>query len=112
MNNVRVEPTADGFIVSWDPPTGGTTGEIVEYNIIYWDFKPTDCQFLSGAAFKSSPGRVTGLTPGTNYLIAPVAWNTNGQGWPTFAPNAVPGEGTPGVPSAPNVNSNDPTTVQ
>lgn len=110
--NVNVEPTADGFTVTWDPPTGPTTGTIVEYNVIYWDWNPTDCQYIGGAAFTSSPAVITGLTPGANYLIAPVTWNENGQGLPLFANNAVPGAGTPSVPTNLQVNSNDPTTVQ
>jgi hypothetical protein len=110
--NIKVTPTADGFTVSWDPPTGPYTDTIVEYNILYWDWEPNDCQYITGAAFKSSPATITGLTPGVNYLIAPVTWNANGQGLPGIANNAVPGAGTPAVPSNLLVNSNDPTTVQ
>ncbi|KAK5242537.1 hypothetical protein LTR20_009968 [Exophiala xenobiotica] len=109
--NIKVTPTADGFTVSWDPPTGPYTDTIVEYNIVYWDWEPNDCQYITGAAFKSSPATITGLTPGVNYLIAPVTWNANGQGLPAIANNAVPGAGTPAVPSNLLVNSNDPTTV-
>lgn len=111
-SNVVVTPTATGFTVTWDAPTGPYTDSIVEYNVIYWDWNPSDCQYLAGAAFKSSPAVIDGLTPGTNYLIAVVTWNENGQGWPFIAQNAVPGAGTPPVPGAPSVNSNDPTTVQ
>lgn len=110
--NINVEPTSDGFTVTWDPPSGDYTDSIVEYNVIYWDWNPYDCQYISGAAFKSSPAVITGLTPGTNYLIAPVTWNENGQGLPFIANNAVPGAGTPSVPTDIEVNSNDPTTVQ
>lgn len=110
--NVVVTPTETGFTVTWDPPTGDYTGNIVIYNVLYWDWNPTDCQYISGAAFKSSPAVIERLNPGTNYLIAPVTWNENGQGLPFAALNAVPGVGTPAVPGAPSVNSNDPTTVQ
>ncbi|KAL6887012.1 carbohydrate esterase family 3 protein [Trichoderma evansii] len=110
--NVVVTPTETGFTVTWDPPTGDYTDSIVEYNVLYWDWNPTDCQYISGAAFKSSKAVIEGLNPGTNYLIAPVTWNENGQGLPFIAQNAVPGVGTPAVPGAPSVNSNDPTTVQ
>jgi hypothetical protein len=108
--NIHVEPTAGGFTVTWDPPTGDFTDNIVEYNIIFWDSNPFDCQFLNGAAFKSSPAVITGLSP-ASYLIAPVTWNANGQGIPGSAPNAVPGAGTPGVPTGLEVISNDPTSV-
>lgn len=110
--NIVVTPTMYGFTVSWDPPTGSNTDNIVEYNIIYWDWLPTDCQYVNGAAFTGSPAVVTGLTPGTNYLISVVTWNANGQGIPMIANNVVPGADTPAVPGAPTINSNDPTTVQ
>ena len=138
--NIHVEPTADGFTVTWDPPTGANTGmysstdaailkyfhrmlanylnpflktgSIVEYNIIYWDWYYTDCEFISGAAFTSSPAVITGLHPGKNYLIAPVTWNQNGQGIPASANNAVPGAGTPPIPTDLDIISKDPTSVQ
>ncbi|KAF4943841.1 hypothetical protein FGADI_13121 [Fusarium gaditjirri] len=109
--NVKVEPGADGFTVTWDPPTGPNTDSIVEYNILYWDWSPDDCEIITGAAFTSSPAVIKGLTPGRNYLIAPVTWNENGQGLPFFANNAVPGAGTPPVPSDLKILSTDPTTV-
>lgn len=111
-SNVNVQPTDTGFTVTWDDPAGPYTDSIVEYNIIYWDWNPNDCQYIEGAAFTSSPAVIDGLTPGTNYLIAPVTWNANGQGLPAIANNAVPGAGTPPVPTDLEVNSNDPTTVQ
>lgn len=110
--NVVVTPSNTGFTVTWDPPTGPYTDSIIVYNVIYWDWNPTDCQFIAGAAFTSSPAVIDGLTPGINYMIAPVTWNANGQGLPFMAQNAVPGAGVPPVPGAPSVNSNDPTTVQ
>lgn len=58
-NNVKVVPTAEGFTVTWDPPTGPYSSDIVEYNIIYWDTDPTDCEFLSGGAFTSSPAIIS-----------------------------------------------------
>ncbi|KAF5254019.1 hypothetical protein FANTH_1201 [Fusarium anthophilum] len=109
--NVKVEPGDDGFTVTWDPPTGSNTDSIVEYNILYWDWSPDNCQIITGAAFTSSPAVIKGLTPGRNYLIAPVTWNENGQGLPFFANNAVPGAGTPPVPSDLKILSTDPTTV-
>ncbi|PTB46522.1 hypothetical protein M441DRAFT_126012 [Trichoderma asperellum CBS 433.97] len=109
--NVVVTPTETGFTVTWDPPTGDYTDSIVEYNVLYWDWNPTDCQYIAGAAFKSSPAVIEGLTPGVNYMIAPVTWNKNGQGLPFIAQNAVPGLGTPPVPGAPSINANDPTTA-
>ncbi|KAF5962657.1 carbohydrate esterase family 3 protein [Fusarium bulbicola] len=109
--NVKVEPGDDGFTVTWDPPTGSNTDSIVEYNILYWDWSPDDCEIITGAAFTSSPAVIKGLTPGRNYLIAPVTWNENGQGLPFFANNAVPGAGTPPVPSDLKILSTDPTTV-
>ncbi|KAG9506573.1 hypothetical protein J7337_000106 [Fusarium musae] len=109
--NVKVEPAADGFTVTWDPPTGPNTDSIVEYNILYWDWNPDDCEFITGAAFTSSPAVIKGLTPGRNYLIAPVTWNENGQGLPFFANNAVPGAGTPPVPSDLKILSTDRTSV-
>ncbi|RBQ72054.1 hypothetical protein FVER14953_09857 [Fusarium verticillioides] len=109
--NVKVEPAADGFTVTWDPPTGPNTDSIVEYNILYWDWNPDDCEFITGAAFTSSPAVIKGLTPGRNYLIAPVTWNENGQGLPFFANNAVPGAGTPPVPSDLKILSTDSTSV-
>jgi len=110
--NVNVESTDTGFTVTWDPPTGPYTNNIVEYNILYWDWNPTDCQHISGAAFTSSPAVITGLKPGTNYLVAPMTWNANGEGLPMFANNVVPGAGTPLVPTNLQINSNDATTVQ
>ncbi|KAK1250099.1 hypothetical protein MKX08_010102 [Trichoderma sp. CBMAI-0020] len=109
--NIVVTPTETGFTVTWDPPTGDYTDSIVEYNVLYWDWSPADCQYTSGAAFKSSPAVIEGLNPGTNYLITLVTWNKNGQGLPLIAQNAVPGAGTPAVPGAPSVDSIDPTTV-
>lgn len=41
--NIKVQPTSDGFSVSWNPPSGPNTDSIVEYNIIYWDWEPTHC---------------------------------------------------------------------
>ena len=76
-NNVVVTPTAEGFTVTWDPPTGPYTDDIVEYNVIFWDWNPIDCQYINGAAFKNSPAVITGLDPGTNYLIAPVSGATS-----------------------------------
>lgn len=110
--NILVEPTDDGFTISWDPPTGPYTDDIVEYNIIYWDFAPEDCQLLSGAAFKSSPATITGLLPGRNYLVAPLTWNAHGQGLPTIASNVVPGGGIPPVPGIPSINPIDSTSAQ
>ncbi|SCN74636.1 uncharacterized protein FFNC_11530 [Fusarium fujikuroi] len=109
--NVEVAPAADGFTVTWDPPTGPNTDSIVEYNILYWDWNPDDCEIITGAAFTSSPAAIKGLTPGRNYLIAPVTWNENGQGLPFFANNAVPGAGTPPVPSDLKILSTDSTSV-
>ncbi|KFZ11648.1 hypothetical protein V501_04652 [Pseudogymnoascus sp. VKM F-4519 (FW-2642)] len=110
-NNVNVQPTDTGFTVTWDPPSGDYTDSIIEYNVIYWDWNPDNCQFLVSAAFTSSPGVIAGLTPGVNYLVAPVTWNANGQGLPLIANNVVPGTGTPPIPSDVVVVSNDPTTV-
>ncbi|KAH7182078.1 hypothetical protein DER46DRAFT_670422 [Fusarium sp. MPI-SDFR-AT-0072] len=109
--NVKVEPAAGGFTVTWDPPTGPNTDSIVEYNILYWDWNPDDYEIITDAAFTSSPAVIRGLTPGRNYLIAPVTWNENGQGLPFFANNAVPGAGTPPVPSDLKILSTDPTSV-
>jgi Fibronectin type III domain len=110
--NVNVQPTESGFTVTWDPPTGDYTDSIIEYNIMYWDWNPNDCQFIASAAFESSPAVITDLKPGTNYIVAPVTWNANGQGLPVFANNVVPGAGTPPVPSSLAVHSNGPTTAQ
>lgn len=109
--NINVEPSADGFTVTWDPPTGPNDGSIVEYNILYWDSYYADCQYITGAAFTSSPAVITGLTPGKNYLVAPLTWNENGQGLPVIANNVVPGAGVLPVPTDLTVISNDPTTV-
>ncbi|KAH7409724.1 carbohydrate esterase family 3 protein [Cadophora sp. MPI-SDFR-AT-0126] len=109
--NVNVEPTADGFSVTWDPPGGANSDSIVEYNVIYWDTDPNDCQFISGTAFKSSPAVITGLEHGKNYLVAPVTWNKNGQGLPFIANHVVPGAGKPPSPGGLAINANDPTTA-
>ncbi|KAK0112622.1 hypothetical protein ONS95_014364 [Cadophora gregata] len=109
--NVVVEPTGDGFTVTWDPPTGPNADSIVEYNIIYWNTEPEDCEFISGAAFTSSPAVITGLKQGRNYLVAPVTWNKNGQGLPFIANHVIPGAGQPPSPGALSINANDPTTA-
>lgn len=110
--NIRVQPTDAGITVTWDPPSGDFTDSIVEYNVIYWDWQADHCQFINGAAFKSSPAVITGLNPGTNYLVGVETWNANGQGFPALVNNAVPGAGTPPVPSGLTVDSKDPTTVR
>lgn len=110
--NIKVQPTETGFIVTWDPPTGPYTDSIIEYNILYWDWNPYHCQYITGAAFENSPAVITGLEPGTNYLIAPLTWNENGAGLPTIARNAVPGGGTPPIPTDLEIISKDPTSVQ
>ena len=110
--NVRVEDTSSGVTVSWDPPKGDYTDSIIGYNIIYWDWEPCHCQYIAGAAFKSSPGAIKWLTPAINYMIAVVTWNENGQGLPIFASNVVPGAGTPPVPSGLVVDTIDPTSVR
>lgn len=111
-DNINVKATAGGITVTWNPPTGAYSDSIVEYNVIYWDWKADHCQYISGAAFKSSPAVITNLTPGTNYLVAVVTWNKNGQGFPFSANNAVPGAGTPAVPSGLVVQSQDQTSVR
>lgn len=110
--NIHVQPTSDGFQVSWDPPSEGDTGSIVEYNILYWDWESNHCSFLSGAAFKTSPAVIDKLIPGRNYAVWLVTWNENGQGLPAGSFSVIPGRGYPGTPSGLQVNSNDPTTVQ
>lgn len=110
--NINVQPSGSGVTVTWDPPSGGSTGSIVEYNVIYWDWKWDHCQFISGAAFKSSPAVINDLIPGRNYAVFLVTWNQNGQGLPVGSFSVVPGAGTPPVPSGLDVHTNDPTTVQ
>lgn len=110
--NVNVQPTADGFTVTWDPPTGPYTDDITEYNILYWDHDPRSCAFISGAAFTSSPGTVTGLTPGHRILVAPITWNARGgEGFPEIVHDVIPAGGTPGVPSGLQVTATDPTSI-
>ncbi|KFY31523.1 hypothetical protein V493_01031 [Pseudogymnoascus sp. VKM F-4281 (FW-2241)] len=111
-DNINVNATAGGITVTWNPPTGAYSDSIVEYNVIYWDWKADHCQYTSGAAFKSSPAVITNLTLGANYLVAVVTWNKNGQGFPYIANNAVPGAGTPAVPSGLVVQSQDQTSVR
>ncbi len=110
--NINVQATGDGLTATWDPPTGGTTGSIVEYNILYWDWEADHCSFLNGAAFTSTSATITGLIPGRNYGVWIVTWNQNGQGWPAGSFSVVPGAGTPPTPTGLQVHSNDPTTVQ
>lgn len=110
--NVKIKVSNEGFTATWDPPTGAYTDSIVEYNVLYWDWKPDHCQYITGAAFKNSPAVITGLSPGTNYLIAVVTWNKNGQGFPYNANNAVPGAGKPPVPGGLLVESQDKTSVR
>ena len=111
-DNINVKATAGGITVTWNPPTDAYSDSIAEYNIIYWDWKADHCQYITGAAFTSSPAVITNLTPGTNYLVAVVTWNKNGQGFPYIANNAVPGAGTPAVPSGLVVESQDQTSVR
>ncbi|EEQ31735.1 fibronectin type III domain-containing protein [Microsporum canis CBS 113480] len=101
-----------GFTVTWDPPSGPYTDSIVEYNVIYWDWNADHCQFISGAAFKSSPATITSLSPGVNYLIAVVTWNKNGQGFPFIGHNAVPGAKKPGIPSGLLIEPQDQSSVR
>ncbi|KAF1971713.1 carbohydrate esterase family 3 protein [Bimuria novae-zelandiae CBS 107.79] len=108
--NIRIQPSSSGMTVTWDPPTGDT-GSIVLYNVLYWDWQWDHCQFISAAAFKSSPAVIDGLVPGRNYAIWLVTWNENGQGIPSNGSAVLPGKGTPSVPSALEVISYDPTTV-
>lgn len=68
--NIRVAPLPDGFEVTWDPPTGAHTDSIVLYDIFWWNTTPERCLFISGAAFRSSPARVTGLIPEDVHLVA------------------------------------------
>ncbi|KAF8846483.1 hypothetical protein BDZ45DRAFT_457442 [Acephala macrosclerotiorum] len=79
--NVVVTPTATGFDVSWDPPTGEYTDSIIEYNIIYWD-KSGVCDYIGGAAFLESPVSINGFVVIDHYLVAPVTWNAAGGGFP------------------------------
>ncbi|EFQ98504.1 hypothetical protein MGYG_01531 [Nannizzia gypsea CBS 118893] len=111
-NNILVKPTGSGFTVTWDPPSGPYTDSIVEYNVIYWDWKADHCQFINGAAFKNSPATIAGLNPGVNYLIAIVTWNRNGQGLPLIGQNAVPGAKSPGIPNGLLIESQDQTSVR
>ncbi|KAF5126392.1 Protein sidekick-1 [Metarhizium anisopliae] len=110
--NIQVQPTDSGITVTWDPPSGAFANSVVGYNVIYWDWAANRCQFINGAAFKSSPAVITGLDAGTNYLVAVETWNANGQGVPATVNNAVPGAGTPPVPGGLTVDSKDPTTVR
>ncbi|KAF5688010.1 carbohydrate esterase family 3 [Fusarium globosum] len=110
--NVNVKATEAGFTVTWDNPKGLYTDSIDRYNIIYWDWKSDHCSYLNGAAFESSPGKVTGLPPRINYLIALVTWNENGEGFPILVSNAVPGYGTPETPSGVKVDTIDATSVR
>ncbi|KAF1959976.1 hypothetical protein CC80DRAFT_584790 [Byssothecium circinans] len=109
--NINVQPSGNGVTVIWDPPTGGSTGSIVEYNVIYWDWKWDHCQFISGAAFKTSPAVIDDFIPSRNYAIFLVTWDQNGQGLPAGSFSVVPGAGTPPIPSGLQVHTNDPTTV-
>ncbi|KAM5479137.1 hypothetical protein McanCB56680_005851 [Microsporum canis] len=111
-NNIFVKSTDSGFTVTWDPPSGPYTDSIVEYNVIYWDWNADHCQFISGAAFKSSPATITSLSPGVNYLIAVVTWNKNGQGFPFIGHNAVPGAKKPGIPSGLLIEPQDQSSVR
>lgn len=110
--NVNVQATSQGMTVTWDPPKGDFTDAIVGYNIIYWDWEPSRCQYIGGAAFRGSPAEITWLLPGINYLVAIVTWNENGEGIPFAASNVVPGEGTPSVPSGLAVDTIDATSVR
>ena len=110
--NIVAQSTGDGMRVTWDPPTGGNTGSIVEYNVIYWDWEPDHCQYIAGAAFTSSPAVITGLVPGRNYDVWVVTWNQNGQSLPMGSYNVVPGAGTPPAPTGLQVRTIDPTSVQ
>lgn len=73
--NIVVTPTGDGFTVKWDPPTGDNTDNIVEYNIIYWDTTPSDCNFITGTAFKSSPAQISTPSKDANLVYI----NTDGS---------------------------------
>ena len=111
-NNVQVKSTATGFTVTWDPPTGDYTDSIIEYNVIFWDWDPSACQWITGAAFKNSPAVITGLRPGRNLLVSVVTWNENGEGFPMMANNVVPGAGTPSTPTGLEVGVKDATSLR
>ncbi|KAJ4347169.1 uncharacterized protein N0V89_011107 [Didymosphaeria variabile] len=108
--NINIQPTSNGVRITWDAPPN--SGSIVEYNVLYWDWEWDHCMYIGGAAFKSSPAIITDMIPGRNYAFFLVTWNQNGQGLPEGGMAAVPGAGTPPIPSGLKVNSNDPTTVQ
>lgn len=110
--NIKVKATNGGMTVSWDPSTGPYADSIVEYNVIFWDWKADHCSFLDGAAFTNSPAVINGLKNGVNYLVALVAWNKNGQGLPAVVNNVIPGAGTPSSPGKPVVEAIDATSVR
>lgn len=108
-DNIRVVSGDSGMTVTWDPPHGPYSDSIVEYNVIFWDWAPDRCSFLNGAAFKSSPAVIKDLRPFTNYLVAVVTWNKNGQGFPAIVNNVVTNLGRPPVPDNLKVDSQDAT---
>lgn len=113
--NIRVqasEKAFDGIRVSWDPPKGEYTDSIIGYNIILWDWEPRHCQFINGAAFKKSPAKLSWPMDNTNYLIALVTWNSNGEGLPAIGPNVIPGTRNPPRPSGLAIDTIDATSVR
>jgi hypothetical protein len=111
-SNALVTPTDTGFEVSWDPVNGSY--DIVEYVIRYFD-QDNLCSYLSDEAFASSPGTISGLVEGHNYLVAVSTWDSIGDGFPEVLNYVQPGysgnETTPAAPGSPTLISTDPTTV-
>lgn len=110
--NVHVKSSDTEMEVIWDPPKGDYTDSIIEYNVLYWDWAPENCQYISGAAFKGSPAVIKDLKPGRNYQVYIVAWNKNGEGMPAYASNIVVGQGTPSIPRGLDIGVIDATSLR
>ncbi|KAF2765290.1 SGNH hydrolase, partial [Teratosphaeria nubilosa] len=89
--NVTLKPMANGFQVTWDPPTGPHTDSIVEYNILFLDCDVNGTSF-TGAGFTNSPATIVYLPAGHHYLVAISTWNANGAGFPKLIDVVTVGE--------------------
>lgn len=91
-NNIITHATADGFVISWDPPEDSQ--HVERFGVLSHD-RDIPGAFPSVVGIKGNGGRVNGLVPGHHYDVAVQTWNPAGGGLPGGARAVTVAKGTP-----------------
>ncbi|KAK3689004.1 carbohydrate esterase family 3 protein [Podospora appendiculata] len=109
-SSIVTHPTAAGFSVIWDPPTGDF-GDIDRYGV-YWLDTDTPGALPGVVGVRNTAAEVVGLTEGHKYIIALDTWTAAGGGLLADARPVRVGMGKPPTPSGVRAVALDATTVE